>query len=250
MIKALTVEEGIKNYLTKNNIVTDNWTIKKQKTEDYYDTLIMHDGKKVPLLRWRYNEKNHTLYEATRKGIGKLCSTKSYVFVPSNYSLEKVLFKEIDLAQWWLNSKVKYVVGMESSSLTGNYLLKMENNTVANIEIACTMPVDAEIQEKHIIFGTEGSASDIVVDTMVVKNNIYLYNNGAQPKTFSDVEPWMYGLNTNEIDTAYCAAMLIVGKENVQSYIKSSSVVKKLVKLSRHSAIENKRIWRGKSEPN
>lgn len=243
MIVATSIEQGITTLLKKRDIHVTDWKILKKGNDDYTDILVLPNGVKVPLLWWRYHLKLNGIYSITRNRIGELCSVKSYSFEPKDTLLKDVLYREIDLAQWWLNSKAKYVVAMESSNLSGNYLIKMHNHTVANIEISCTLPIGAEAQQKHTVFGREGMSSDRVVDTMIVENSIYLYNDGPNPKTFTDTDSWLYGLSSDEIAKAYCAAMLIAGKEDSNNYIESDSVLKKIVEAARKSAITNERIY-------
>lgn len=242
MIRANSVEQGIKTLLNKNFQDITNWRIESKSADNYTDTLIIAGGEKVPLLWWRYRQKLTGVFNIARSRLGALCSVKSYAFEPITMRLDDVLYREIDLAQWWLGTKAEYIMGFETGEC-GNYAVKMLNGTVANLEITCTLPALAPSQHKRTVFGTEGMASDMVVDNMIAQPNVHLFNDGACPKAYNDTESWMYGLSQDDTERAYCAAMLLMGKENVQEYVEADAFTKRAAHAARMSAANTERIY-------
>jgi len=240
--KITSITDGIKYILSEAEINFTDWKYIKASNDDFTDNLQLNK-EVIPLLCWRYHEKFRGIKNIIGERLGEVSSLKSYSFYPSTKSLKSLIYQEIDLAEWWLDSKTDYLICYMNKGITANIIICMKNKKVATLELAVTLPSEAEPQYKHVVYSTHGSVSDRVVDTQIVQHAVYLYNNGKAPHAFTDIDYRLYGLSVSDVDAVYCAYALINGSENSSDFIMQDKRLKQLTKLCYESScVEEKKF--------
>lgn len=234
MEKINTVEEGLNKLLGMLEIPVPEYEFIPRSGNELCDYLVL-DGVRIPLLWWHYHEKFCGIKDFTEANPGKNCCINVYSFTSKDESISQLLYREIDIAEWLLGSRAKKITAFSAGGAL-NAIVVMNNATVANLELAVTMPEGALPQCQHRLLTTNGMANDRVVDTVTVQSAINVFARSPKPDVYTDLESWLYGLTPDETNKVECALALVRKRENKDDFISADKHLRKAVKAALKSA--------------
>lgn len=230
MTKITTIHEGLKSIYAKNEFgEVPNYEIVARKEGEFTDHLLIN-GELFPIFYWRCEPQTASVANKAKREMGKCCSLKISGAISSDYGIDRFLYKELETAEWILDSEIKHLTAFVNGN-TCNAILRMKNDKVAVLELGATLPVDAEGQTRHTAWGTKGMASTRIISQKVRGKSIYLFNDGPTPTTFNDEMTALYGLSPEDCTkTVTIASMLLnrcdykawkVKHDKLVSYVKA-----------------------------
>ena len=240
MEKYLTIEQGVESVMSVYGYKSEKtWKYIPAKANELCDKLII-DGKEYPFFWWRTDVQINPLTKMAPER--KLCSMKLNRTCPSSEPLERLLYREIDIAEQILGSDISKVMCFKNESAM-NMLATMENDRVAVFELASVLNDDTPEQGRHIYWGENGMASDRVVSQKVTSEAIYLFTREqANPETFNDIFIHMYGLNKVDVIKASAIIDILLGKTDISAWNERDEHYKKCIAAAMKSAETVSRI--------
>ena len=217
MAKINTIEEGIKSIYTLNEFgEVPNYQILPLTQNDYTETLSFN-GNEYPIFYWRAEPQTSAVANNARRNVGFPCSLKISGAISKDYGIDKFLYKELDTAEWILNSEIAHLTAYVNGACC-NAILRMKNGKVAILELGATLPVGAEEQTRHTVWGTKGMSSSRVISQKVRGKSVYLFNDGPTPVTFNDEMSTLYGLSPEDCTKTVAVASMLLGKMDCESW--------------------------------
>lgn len=215
MKKIHTIEEGLENLFRAGQRPPVPFLYRKARQEDRYDTVIL-DGETYPIFTWRYHPKYYTL-RSSLPLLGDLSTVKSLDFAPGTNTMAQELFRELDLVEFFLSANIISIMGYGTLQ-AANFIVRLDNGTIANLELSITMPLEANRESKHTIFTNNGMVTDMVADNVIIQQQVHLFNNGKDPVAFTDHDPNLFGLTLEDQNICYAIYALIDGREDRQEW--------------------------------
>ena len=226
MKKITTIEEGLESLFQAGQRASVPFLYRKADRDDRYDTVIL-DGEAYPIFTWRYHPKYHTL-TATLPYLGDLSTVKSLDFAPSTRTMAQELFRELDLVEFFLSGNIVSIMGYGTQQ-AANFIARLDNGTIANLELSVTMPPEANRESKHTIFTNNGMVTDMVADNVIIQQQVHLFNSGKDPVAFTDNDPNLFGLTLEDQNICYAIYALIDGREDREAWKNRIPYLNKLV---------------------
>ena len=235
-----TIEDGVQNALEIFDVKpTVRWRYIPAGEGQYTDTLEL-DGVAYPLFWWRCDPQVGSMY--AKAPSRKICSMKLNRCGAKSQGLKKLLYKELDIAEFIMGTKVKTVMSFQNGN-SMNMLATMENERVALFELAASLHDDTPEQGRHTYWGEEGMASDRVVSQKVASEAIYLFTNDAKdPETFNDIFIYMYGLNRTDTLKATLIAEILMGRRSVADWRERDAHYIRCIQKAEQSAAQVRRL--------
>lgn len=206
MEKISTVEDGVRMILNNGEfLVKADWSY-AEGAGRFTDELVLN-GVRYPLFYWREDPQIAAVAANARNGVGEPCSCKISGFASKTVSLDRLLYRQADIAEWILGS----IVGKLTAVICENAVtavFEMKNGKVASLELSNCLPAGAKEQIRHTCWGTQGMISTRVVSSKQKPQAVYLYKDRPEPYTFNDNLLSAYGLS--EEDTAKAVAIVNV----------------------------------------
>ena len=221
-----TIEEGMQKLFRAGQRAMVPFQYEYAERNEILDYLYINEDK-IPVLKWRYYPKHHALVNRQAQ-LGELSTLKSLHFAPNTVTMAQLLCRELDLAEFFLHSKVQSLMGYGSEQ-AANFIVRMKNGTIMNLEASVTLPAEAGRESKHTIFTTNGMISDTAADKVVAQDKVYLFNSGKHPVTFTDNDVNLFGLTMDEQDICYACYALIDGREDAEEWKKQGERLTGLV---------------------
>lgn len=238
--KCLTVEDGVRNALQTYQVFpTVNWRYLPAGEGEYTDSLEL-DGVRYPLFWWRSDPQVDTMYEKAAER--KLCSMKLNRTGAKSQGLERLLYKELDIAEIMLGAPVRSVMNFRNGDAM-NMLCTMENERVAVFELAAVLHDETAEQGRHTYWGEEGMASDRVVSQKVASEAIYLFTEDQKdPQVFNDLFIYMYGLDRTQTLKATAIAEILMGRRDISDWLARDAHYRQCIAAAEKSAQQVRRI--------
>lgn len=234
MEKIVRIEDGVEKLLAKLEIPVPEYGLVRRTESDMTDLLNL-EGKRIPLLWWRYHEKINSIYDFARTNPGSCCCLNVYSFAPAGDTLKRHLYRELDIAEYILGSEADRITAFAAGEAM-NAVVVMKNGTVANLELGATLPAGSEVQCQHRLITTNGMANDRSVDTVTVQSAINLFSDSPKPDVYTDIESWLYGLTPDEVNKTYCITGLMRGLDKADDYIAADKRLRAAVKAAFESS--------------
>lgn len=222
----------MKKYQEKLNFLLDKYQVGKKVTLKNCNCAEV-DGQEIPLLSHRserrFIELKKLVQDGTVKGISAFRISN---ITNKSVDLNKILYKELDLCMWILESKIASICTMRNGNVQ-NTIAKTESGVVCTIEIAATLDENLKTIDKHEIISERGIACDKVVDTQIMQNSIYLF--GKEKKEFTDTDFELYGLESDEVAMVR-HAFEIARDNNTEATLEADKMLGELIRKSEESA--------------
>ena len=215
MVQIHTIQEGLLRLFSEGQRMPVSFIYEEATHASICEHIIVNNDR-IPVFSWRYHGK-YSGIRSTLSELGELSMLKTLSFAPGPRTMEQELFRELDLAEYLLGSKVSSIMGYGTPQ-AANFIVRMENGTVANLEMAVTMPDTAKPDIKHTIFTTNGMICDRATDAVVAKEQIYLFNDGKDPIIYTDDDVNLFGLTLEQQDTCYTIYALLDGREDGENW--------------------------------
>ncbi len=242
MEKVTSIEQGVAQYFKLGGLgEAKEYKLIKRKNGEFTD-FIEFDGKKYPVFSWRSEPQTASVAGSAKNRMGDSCSFKISGAVPKDFGLDRFIYRELDVAEWTLDSKIKHLTAFVNNN-AANIIVRMENDKVAVLELAASLPAGAAEQVRHTAWGTVGMASDRVVSNKIRPQGVYYYNDvDPIPATFNDDLYYMYGLNQDDTAEAVCVVQMLLGAFSGEEFLKKDEDLKKYVKAVYLSAETGERV--------
>lgn len=122
----------------------------------------------VPLQPWRCNRKYQELKNMVSSGtLEQPCLLRFCHLTDSNTSLEEMLYREFDLAEFILGEQIAALHAAFTDNRAGSVIIRMKSGIVGSVEVGNQLPGGSPEVDRHEIIARRGVGSDIVVDTQI-----------------------------------------------------------------------------------
>ena len=200
-------------------------------------------GKEYDLLPWRSERRIIELKGLVTDGtLKEPCVLRTTRIDHKDACLKAMIRREFDIAEFLFSSKIVAVYAVTADDKLANMVAKLECGVVVNFELAATLAADAQVVDKHEIIASVGVALDKVVDTQIMQNSIYVYGEGKNPDTYTDVDFELYGLTIDEIARVRCAFAALKNPALLDEMAAQSARLDKLTALALESAATGKKL--------
>ena len=159
----------------------------------------------VPLLPWRSERRFGELRRLVSDQVvtpvlmARLaCQTDG-----SLLDLSAVLYRELDLAEWLLNS----TIGSVTATLAGpvaHVILRLTSGVLCGIEAGAGLPRGTAMIDRHELIARRGVACDRAVDTQVPQDSVYAFTPDGTIR-YTDTDAELFGLEPDEVPLARAA---------------------------------------------
>lgn len=228
-------EEGIHRLLEANDIVVGPWNL----TEN---SLILSNGKGVPLMPWRVHFHNLAMKDLIAdKGLQNLSCLRILVSEEKKASLKQLMLKEMDMAEWLMQSNIISVFAMGNDSVL-HVTMRLKNGVLCTMELNVVLPDGTKPVYKHELIAGTGYVTDRAVDTIVTPQKVYCCGDN-ETSTWNDVDVLTYGLTEKESSDARAAFEILAGHVDVDEQISSWKRLERLYAMVQKSKETNERIF-------
>ena len=214
------IETALMELLNKYSVVpTFKFTLNSESPADT-DKLDLRLGKElihspltphqVPLLTWRLKRKFNELKNIVKaEVVTKVCLLRfSVLSNKEDWSLETLLYRELDLVEYIMGSKIVSLNAVIIKDKTANIITSLENGILCSIEANVQLPPNTDFIERHEIIAQRGAASDLVIDTQISHSSLYLFTE-EQKSQFLDYDMELFDYDSNQIDHIRAAFKII-----------------------------------------
>ncbi|NLC44741.1 MAG: hypothetical protein GX783_10745 [Clostridiales bacterium] len=233
MINSEKCQDGLQFLIDKYNVDAD-------AKLNCNDLMLNFDKSSFPLLPWRnerrFVELKNIVNDGTLEGISvmRVCRIESV-----DSELRSLIYRELDLCQWILGSKISSIYMVENGEKAANIIAKMESGVVCTIEVAATLPADSKIIDKHEIISQRGIACDRVVDTQVPQESIYLFTDEGE-QAYLDVDFELFDYTVEEVALVRQGFAVIRDSKLRVELAESAEYLMNMVDMAIQSAKSNK----------
>lgn len=215
--KVTTVEEGVKKLLGIRRLPVPEFQLIPRKPGEYLDTLILN-GKSVPLFHNHYEPRVNHLKDYGAINPAENSSLNAYSFMGKDVSIDELIYREMDIAEFILRSTIESVTAYENGDAV-NFIAVMASGACANLNVGCTMPAGSANQCQHRLYTKHGMANDRSVGTMVTTHQLNIFSDFSEaPEIFDDDDHYLYGLNEDDTAKATAIYSIISGLQKVDDW--------------------------------
>ena len=225
MEKVTGIREGVEKLLTIRGREIPEFTLEPRKADEFCDTLVW-EGKRIPLFSSRYEPRIRAI-----AGYGSKPEDNSalnvYSFVGRDIPLERLIYRELDIAEFILHSKVKKITAFVNQN-AANIIAIMENGTSANLDLGNTMAAGAHYQCQHRLITNHGMANDLSATDMIIQHQLYIF--GAEgTQVYDDDEYYLYGLDEEEVAKVLTIHGILTGHQKCEDWAENDARYRKMI---------------------
>ena len=233
--KVNSVEEGVKRLLTVRDAQIPEFHIEPMGEGDLCDTLVL-EGKRIPLLAWRYEPRMNNMHGYGLKAPAENCALNTVSFIDKGVSLDALIYRELDISEYTLISKIEKVTAFINGAAC-NLIAKTASGALAGLELGATMAIGAIPQFNHRLITKHGMASDKTVNNVVEQSGVYLFSDSdPRPIAYDDGEYYLYGLSVEDSYKAAYVYAIICGRVNTDALIEQDKHLRALLAAVHSSA--------------
>ena len=236
------IKEGVLSLLDKNCInITSKWDFIEKGKNDMTD-IVTIDGNKYPLFYWKADPQIEAVARNAKKNIGGSISLKVSGLIDKSYGIDAFLYKELDIAEWVLDSKIKKITAYINKNAINTTLL-MENGKVALLELGSSLKEGTEEQTRYTAWGKEGMESSRVVSTKTRPQSIYLYTDNTDPYCYNDPTLELFGLKIDDATKAVAIYKALKKEVDIKMNIERDKTLKFYIEKVYESANKNECVF-------
>ena len=154
----------------------------------------------LPLQPWRCGRKYIELEKLVSSGtLEHPCLLRFCHLTDAGTSLEDLLYREYDLAEFISCRRIVALHATFTDGRSGNVIITMDNGIIGSVEVGNLLPESQPEVDRHEIIARRGVGSDIVVDTQIPQQSVYLMTEDA-PAVFTDTDSELFGLDDKQIE--------------------------------------------------
>lgn len=238
MEKVTDIRQGVEKLLTVRGREIPEFSLISRQ-EGGFTPVLLWEGKRIPLFTTRYDPRIRHI--ATYGNQAEENSALNvYAFTGRDVSLDRLIYRELCIAEYILHSKVKKIMAFVNQN-AANIIAVMENDTTANIDLGNTMAPGAHYQSQHRLITKHGMANDLSAADMTVQHQVYIFGeNGTS--VYDDDEYYLYGLNEEEVETVLTIHGIFTGHIDCSTWAEDHERYVAMVKAVYDSAETGKAI--------
>ena len=235
-----SIEEGVASVMDVYGYKTDKtWKYVPATGDDLCDKLVI-DGVEYPFFWWRTDVQIALMTKMAPAR--KPCSMKLNRSCSKSEGLERLLYRELDIAERMMGSSIAKLMCFRNQNAM-NMIATMENERVAIFELAAALNEKTEEQGRHTYWGQDGMASDKVVSQKVTSDSIYLFTEDEEtPKTYNDIFIYMYGLSRTDATKASAIIDVLLGKTDINEWKEKDEHIRRCIEAAVRSCETESRI--------
>ena len=196
----------------------------------------------IPLQQWRaarkYNELRNLISSNT---VEHPCLLRFCHLTGTGTPLKEIIYREFDLCEFITGHKLTALHATFTDDCSGNIIVKLDNGVIGSVEIGNRLPEGTPEVDRHEIIGRRGVASDIVVDTQIPQQSIFLYTNEGG-KSYTDTDSELFGLSASEIENVRAKFEYLKDKSTREWHIAQDKRMKDAVAAAMESNETHKKI--------
>ena len=199
-------------------------------------------GETIPLLPWENERRFIEMRNLVLNGrFGNMCTYRIGHTTKKGTDLFELLAREIGILEFTVNSTAKEIFAIASKNAM-NCIVETENGCVCTIELGATLEKGEKDVDKHEIITDNGVACDMVVDTQVLQESIYVF--GKNKKVFTDTDTELYGYSISEVCKIRNAFALAKSEELCKANVEKATHLKQVVECAKKSleTLENVKV--------
>lgn len=190
-VDGMTLLEGIQKLFSESSEHCPDI----QLSEERFFQAVYVGGEWVPVLSFRTNPK--IVGMKALDVLGRPCALTAMSVC--NERLERILFQELDIAEYLLDSETEHITAYRAGS-SANLIAGFMNGATAHMQLHST-PFGTR-QFHHELITDQGMVSDRVVDTVIAQQALNLYSADGY-EFYTDSDLLLYGLSCEEQELAY-----------------------------------------------
>ena len=176
----------------KLNFLLDKYAVAKEAILSDDGKSVTVDGKTYPILPWRSERRFIELKKIVDSNtVGAISHFKIMSINPKNVSLDDVLMRELDTAEYIGSLKITEIFKAENGP-TAAVICMTDKKAVITLELSVNLKEGAALIDKHEIITDRGTACDRAVDSQTPLYSVYVY--GENTDEYTDVDFELYGL--------------------------------------------------------
>ncbi len=238
MEKIKTVEEGVRKLLEIRHLPIPDFRFEKAKGDEYCDRLILR-GEQIPLLSMRVDMQVKSLVKYG--AIGGNSAFNVHAFAPSDTSMEKLMYRELDIAEAILHSETVRVMAYVNGG-AANLIAVMADGTTANFELSTTLAEGMHPQTLHRLITNHGMASDRALDTFTSVQQMTVFGEGGSQIGYDDDEYYLWGLDEDEVRSVIAIYAIITGSLDASEFARIDARHRATVAAAMESARRGERV--------
>lgn len=193
-----------------------------------------------PLFWWRADTQIEQLRRMAPER--ELCSMKLNRTCTKEEGLERLMYREFDVAEQMLGCKIQKLMCYGGDSALC-MLATMEQQQVAVFELAAVLNENTPEQGRHTYWGKNGMASDRVVSQKVASDAVYLFTEGEEKaETYNDIFLYMYGLDKLQATKAETIAEMLMGRMDYSDWKELDKHYRNCIRAAEESAAKGVRV--------
>lgn len=233
------IKKALYSLLEKYDVIFDpsvnllpGWSFLKKKM----------DVNDVPLLTWRSNRKFVELHKIVSGNIVEhICMLRFCCLTDSNTDFVSLMYREFDLCEFIGQGKIYSLHATLTDERGGNIILKLDNGVICSVEIGNQIPFDCKKIDRHEIIARRGVASDLVVDTQIPQQSIYMYTE-KEATAYKDVDNELFGFGEEEIELIRSSFEFYRNMQLKEFYCRQHNHLSKIIDMAFISNKEHRKI--------
>lgn len=217
----------------KLDFLLEKYDVNKKVVLSDNNEAVAVNGETYALLPWRNERRFIELKKIVDTTVGNVSHFKIMSLNPETTDLDYVIKRELDTAEYISGLKVTEIFKTKNGN-TCSVLCMTDKKALFTLELACTLPENAEVIDKHEIITDRGTACDRNVDSQTPLSSIYVY--GANHEEFTDVDFELFGLSIYEISVVRQAFDIAKNPALGEEHNAMSARLDSLVQATKQSA--------------
>lgn len=196
----------------------------------------------IPLQPWRCNRKYVELEKMVSSGtLEHPCLLRFCHLTGAGTSLEELLYREFDLAEFISGHRIVALHAAFTDGRTGSVIIRLDNGVIGSVEVGNLLPEGQAEVDRHEIIARRGVGSDIVVDTQIPQQSIYLMTSDA-PASYKDTDSELYGLDEKQIERVRARFAYLKDRSTLEWHLEQDAHIGAAVKAALESNLTHKKI--------
>lgn len=196
----------------------------------------------IPLQPWRHNRKYVELEKMVSSNtLEHPCLLRFCHLTGPSTPMEELLYREFDLAEFISGHRIVALHAVFTEGRTGSVIIRLDNDIIGSVEVGNLLPEGMEEVDRHEIIARRGVGSDIVVDTQIPQQSIYLMTDEG-PKSYKDTDSELYGLDEKGIERVRAKFAFLKDRDIEQWHLEQDAHLKAAVKAALESDSTHKKI--------
>ena len=196
----------------------------------------------IPLQPWRCNRKYVELKKMVSSGtLEHPCLLRFCHLTDEKTSLESLLYREFDLAEFISGHRIVALHAAFTDGRSGSVVIRLDNGIIGSVEVGNLLPDGQSEVDRHEIIARRGVGSDIVVDTQIPQQSIYLLT-GDAAAAFKDTDSELYGLDEKQIERVRARFAFLKDRNSEPGHRSQDEHITKAVNSALESNLTHKKI--------